>query len=1485
MGIRSMWAWRGWTAAMVVVLSIGCSESPEHRLQRAQIALANNKPEAALDLTQSLLDARPDDVAALLIRAKAQMQLLQLDPAKLTLDHLVQAQPESGEVRRLMVNWTFLRLENLLVQSPFATRADMQARFDETMEIGLAQADWIRAHEKADVEALALRGRYAMATVARLRAMQAYHKSQIRTVRLPGDPPDPAAERVAAFTQQIRAAGVDAQRLFRQVVDADPRFSNIAEVYAGMLADESNWAEIWILAQRLAREQNLPPGASARLVLALLQMPDAQQPRPRRMETAWKLQEAVDPARRESPQWKVAAARLHLSADDVDKAQKLLEQIIAASPRHSEARFLLAHSYYLQGRYPQAKQLLDALALELKNSSEVHTIHGLTLYRTGDNALAKEALRKAIDLNPDNRMARLSLVGLMIEEGQIDKTKPDMDYLYANFPADAEVIRLKMRYEQAMSRPQSLVELLNRTERLSPLTDEHLSVLIDGYAQLRTWDKAQRFARELAGRHPDRLEAQLRLAEMLVLEGKDSDAKAMLADLRGKFPNATGIDQMLASLHMRRQQFDKAIDQLKPLVASQPDNVAARMLLARSYAGVALYEEALRQVDQVLEKRPGDLDARAQAIWLNHIMGRSEEVQRHVAQVSADQLSERANPALLAQIRLQQGDLDEAAAICNRAVGSGSTDPNLRLLLANIYTRKNEAALVEPHLQELIRLEPDSVQAFNLLASYYQQNNLVERGLSELKRLQHVNEPLALIAQAGLLANAGRNDQALALLQPLLDGMVRGRHRMALAIADVVARIQVRRNDTAAAYRTFDPLIQAGLDAPLATLRQIDMAWSRPDADSTARRLDTLYAQLPADQSDLRYQVIRRFVTLRRPQRAMELLDQWIAQQPAQPQLLRMKGDLLLEAGQPQEAAAAYRRLVEVDPDAVQSRVLLAQAIAATHDHPAAIAVLEDMTRMHQGARILGLAEVGQVYLSLGLNRQAAQTFERIEKDSPAADPRTLYAMGRALVALQRHDAARERLLRIPAYSPQFVPGQVLLARLEHQAGQTTEARKRLDALVSNKATAANTTVELMGLDLRQAGTNQLVLWSDREIKVDSLPEEMRLPWLQLRVYAADQRKDWPGLVAALRDLLQRKPDSIEAAASLVASLVQSNQIDDARQAFVSHPALASHGLGPLLAAAVGHPSVPPADYPALPRYVVALAGGDIPAARAAIAKLPAYRAVFASDLQATLERPDAATPQMVQDARRLAAALVAHECGLPDLSLALAGAIVEARPGMLPAAAMMAQKLLDQRRPLEPAMTPVVNASPDSALTLLVKALSQADAKRHVEAITLLRGLVQREPGNMLVRGELVTTLRNAGQFDEAIAMLESVYQQKTSDQWLVANDLAYLLAEKQSARLPEALELAKKAVASSPPNAALLDTLGWIEHLSGQNEAALRHLQRAVVSLRDVPEAHYHLGVTYAAMGNALWARHHLAAAADGTDASVAAKAKQALAALPKD
>jgi uncharacterized protein (TIGR03790 family) len=106
--------------------------------------------------------------------------------------------------------------------------------------------------------------------------------------------------------------------------------------------------------------------------------------------------------------------------------------------------------------------------------------------------------------------------------------------------------------------------------------------------------------------------------------------------------------------------------------------------------------------------------------------------------------------------------------------------------------------------------------------------------------------------------------------------------------------------------------------------------------------------------------------------------------------------------------------------------------------------------------------------------------------------------------------------------------------------------------------------------------------------------------------------------------------------------------------------------------------------------------------------------------------------------------------------------------------------------------------------------------------------------------------------EYDKAIERYRKLLQSAPENP-LVLNNLAYALAVRKN-NPQEALPLAEKANQLAKGNPSISDTLGWIYHLAGQDDKAVKVLEEAVRSAPSNAEIHLHFAIVSAATGNKL-------------------------------
>ena len=161
------------------------------------------------------------------------------------------------------------------------------------------------------------------------------------------------------------------------------------------------------------------------------------------------------------------------------------------------------------------------------------------------------------------------------------------------------------------------------------------------------------------------------------------------------------------------------------------------------------------------------------------------------------------------------------------------------------------------------------------------------------------------------------------------------------------------------------------------------------------------------------------------------------------------------------------------------------------------------------------------------------------------------------------------------------------------------------------------------------------------------------------------------------------------------------------------------------------------------------------------------------------------------------------------------------------------------------------VKLAPDKPEFVVRLATLYVQVDRRTDAISLLRNNIEKFPPLRLTLAQVLGESKDSAQLNEAETLYRKMLEVEPNN--VVANNnLADLIVRRQGddpAKLAEARTLAERGAASNDPIS--LDTLGWIQHLQGENEAALISLGKASHLEPNHPLIIYHYATALAATG----------------------------------
>lgn len=164
---------------------------------------------------------------------------------------------------------------------------------------------------------------------------------------------------------------------------------------------------------------------------------------------------------------------------------------------------------------------------------------------------------------------------------------------------------------------------------------------------------------------------------------------------------------------------------------------------------------------------------------------------------------------------------------------------------------------------------------------------------------------------------------------------------------------------------------------------------------------------------------------------------------------------------------------------------------------------------------------------------------------------------------------------------------------------------------------------------------------------------------------------------------------------------------------------------------------------------------------------------------------------------------------------------------------------------------------------TAFAKGSAFLASRNYTSAIREFQKIVAIDPYNVAAHSNLGYAYVESGDEAGAIAEFEQVIM-LAPEEPLGYNNLAYIYVD-NGIYLQRALEMASKAVESSPGNGAFRDTLGWAYYKLGEYGDAISEFTKALDLMGDEKQpwdralVHYHLGMAYGAEFRVVKAKEH--------------------------
>jgi len=508
---------------------------------------------------------------------------------------------------------------------------------------------------------------------------------------------------------------------------------------------------------------------------------------------------ALDPA---SAPLRTSLGLSRLGKGDAALAVRELQAATTLGPESVQAAAALVRTE-LQLGHPDAAEAAATRLLGARPDSAVgHELLGQVAFARKDRAAARAGFERALALDPAYYPAAAGLAQLALDTRDPAAARAVLQGYLAHNKTSLQAMSALAALAASENKPQEATRWLEAAAAVDPAAVGPAVNLIAHYLGNKAPDKALALARKLQVANPDNTDLLDLLGKSQLANGLKKDALATYQNLATALPRSAQVLMQVAALHLLLDNTMQAENDLKGVLAMQPDFPSAQVELAELYVRKGAPDLAL-----LIAGRMQRLHPQAAAGWQlegDVLMAKRESAAAALAAYERAFALQPGNALLIKADNALRvaGRKDEAVRRLQQWLAAHPLDARTLAYRAQTLLAQGENRAAADQLEALRKLQPRNPIVLNNLALAYQ-------ALDDARALPTAE---AALAGAGERADVmdtlawilvGRGDTARAL--PLLHKA----HALAPRARDIryhLAAAQYRAGERAAARKTLEEL-------------------------------------------------------------------------------------------------------------------------------------------------------------------------------------------------------------------------------------------------------------------------------------------------------------------------------------------------------------------------------------------------------------------------------------------------------------------------------------------------------------------------------------------------------------------------------------------------------------------------------------------------------------------------------------------------------
>jgi len=575
---------------------------------------------------------------------------------------------------------------------------------------------------------------------------------------------------------------------------------------------------------------------------------------------------------------RISLAKLYArNSDTYDKAEKLIQDVVALKPDEFKYRVALATFYATSGQKDKAEATLRKAIQE--NDEEPVRYLVLTEYfaKTKGAAAAEQELIKAIKQKPDMFELRFALVELYKKLNLHDKAKGVLQ----------DIIKL---------------------EDISPNGLNARNKLAEIYLGESNINEAQKYIEQVLKESPADNDALFLKGKIAYLLNDDQTVINSIRTVVKNNPKDPDAALLLAQAHERSNQSDLAKSVLLSALEADPLNPKNHLNYANYLASKKQLDEASQTLDKALAYFNGDLDLMKAKLKVLVAEKKLDEVPDLLDMMKKTHPTDEDVYMIRGQYKLAQKKLDDALVEYESAYKYSSTKFKPLETIVKILVNQGEKAEAISRLNKLASDKPYASIAHELLGQIYIQQGNRSEGIKEFElAMDNSQWELPYISAGTAYLADNKLDKALAILKT---GLAKVGNKVPLQFQ--LAGIYEKQKQYDNAKAVYEKILSGNPANRLATNNLVSLLVDYGNGNSDIKRAADLASTLE-NSNNIAFQDTLAWVSLKNGNatKALSIMEGVVAKAPNVPIFEYHMGMAYYQSGNRDKAREMLQKSVD----------------------------------------------------------------------------------------------------------------------------------------------------------------------------------------------------------------------------------------------------------------------------------------------------------------------------------------------------------------------------------------------------------------------------------------------------------------------------------------------------------------------------------------------------------------------------------------------